>query len=89
MHSVQRNLWGEAKTGTPTVLNDYELKMYTNFIFYIEKKLGERVSGKVYELTPEQLAATDKYETEAYKRVTVVDTDPDSPFTSYQVYVKQ
>jgi hypothetical protein len=63
--------------------------MYSNFIFYIERKLGERVSGKVYELTPEQLEATDRYETDAYQRVHIVDSDPDTPFASYQVYVKQ
>jgi hypothetical protein len=67
-HHVQRTIWGEAKSGAPYILNDYELKAYANGTLYVEKKLGERVSGKLYELTDDQLKDTDWYETESYER---------------------
>jgi gamma-glutamylcyclotransferase (GGCT)/AIG2-like uncharacterized protein YtfP len=70
VHAVQRELWGEAKEGLPSSILDYELKMWPETtVFYVERKPGERVAGKVYELTEEQLAATDSYETSAYMRV--------------------
>lgn len=75
IHDVQRSLWGEAKSGKPFVLDDYELKMYENNIFYIERKLGERVSGKLYELTDEQMEVTDWYEGKAYDKTTIRQND--------------
>ncbi len=67
-HHVQRTVWGEVKTGASFVLNDYELKVYANNVFYIEKRLGETVSGKKYQLTEQQLKDTDWFESEAYER---------------------
>lgn len=64
---VQDALWGERKTGEVAELKDYQLRMYTNNIFFLRKKFGETVAGKVYSLTPEQLEATNKYEGRAYK----------------------
>lgn len=71
IHSYQREYWKEVKMGIPFVLLDYELKAYENGVQYIEKKMGESVSGKVYELTEEQLKETDWYETENNERVPV------------------
>ncbi len=68
LHSVQEYLWGESKSGTVAALPDYELRSYENNIFYLVKKFGESVAGKVYELTDEQLAATDGYEGKYYKK---------------------
>ena len=41
---------------------------YSEGIYYIDKEFGETVAGKVYELTDEQLKATDSYEGKAYTR---------------------
>lgn len=71
VHSIQRAVWGEAKEGKCGHIYDHELKIYSNNIFYLERKPGESVAGKVYELTEEELKATDKYETDAYERVTI------------------
>lgn len=86
VHDIQRGLWGEAKSGAPKVLNHYELMLWPNSaIFYIRRNVGERVSGKIYELTDEQLEATDHYETDAYKRVKI-DGGP-AASDDYWVYV--
>lgn len=72
VHDVQRSVWGEAKEGSDGILLDYELKLWGgSAIMYVEKKIGESVVGKAYDLTKEQLEATDKFETEMYKRETV------------------
>lgn len=82
LHEIQKGLWGEMKQGRPLALDDYELKQFPEFgPFYIEPKFGERVSGKVYEITYEQLLATDKYETSAYERVLV--TQDGEAFNTY------
>lgn len=47
--------------GVPYVLNDYELKAFSTGAFFVERKLGERVSGKLYELTPKQIEDTGWY----------------------------
>lgn len=72
IHDVQRRLWGESKSGKPFVLNDHELKMYDNNIFYVVRKMGEQVSGKVYNLSKEQIEATDWYEGGAYERAVIM-----------------
>ena len=52
VHDVQRQIWGEAKEGITGVLADYELKLWSgSSICYVEKKIGEKVVGKAYELT--------------------------------------
>lgn len=66
LHDTQRWLWGEAKQGTVAQLDDYELNCYASGIYYLDKKFGETVAGKIYDLTPEQLEATDGYEGKAY-----------------------
>ena len=71
LHDIQVMLWGETMSGHPAFLLDYELRSYRSNIFYIVKKFGETVSGKIYELTKEQLEATDAYEGGAYERVQV------------------
>jgi len=68
LHPVQQHLWGEAMSGVVTTLPDYELHSYDSNIFYVVKKFGETVAGKVYALTDEQLQATDRYEGAWYKR---------------------
>lgn len=68
LHDVQRYLWGEAKNGVVRALHDFELDSYDNNIFFIKKKFGESVAGKVYDLNEEQLARTDTYEGSAYTR---------------------
>lgn len=68
VHHIQRELWGEAKEGSIVTLDGYELKLYPQGYFYIVKKPGERVVGKVYELTPEQIERTDRYEGSGYER---------------------
>lgn len=68
---VQRALWGEAKRGRVARLIDYQLGSYPSNILYIEKKFGESVAGKIYELTEEQMEVTDAYEGKAYTRETV------------------
>lgn len=72
VHSIQRDVWGEAKEGKSGHIYDYELNLWPNsYIFYAEPKPGESIPGKVYELTAKQLADTDRFETSAYKRVTL------------------
>jgi gamma-glutamylcyclotransferase (GGCT)/AIG2-like uncharacterized protein YtfP len=81
VHEIQRSLWGEAKEGEYGRLLDYELKLWPDsFIYYIERKVGE-----MYDLTDEQLKATDKYEGSAYERITI-----ETKFGSddFEVYVK-
>lgn len=65
---VQMHLWGEEKQGRVRQLDDYKLHSYPSGIYYIDKEFGETVAGKVYELTDEQLKATDRYEGSAYSR---------------------
>jgi hypothetical protein len=71
VHHIQRSIWGEIKSGAPYVLDDYELLMYANNVLYVDKRMGERTSGKLYSLTEEQLKQTDLYYGEDYERVTV------------------
>lgn len=68
LHDVQSYLWGEEKQGRVKQLDDYRLNCYDNGIYYIDKEFGETVAGKVYELSDEQLKATDRYEGKAYSR---------------------
>lgn len=85
IHEVQRVVWGEAMEGVTGILPDYELKLWAgSSIMYVDKKIGEQVVGKAYELTKEQLEATDKFETDMYKRERIFPTGK-SPF---EVYVR-
>lgn len=68
LSNVQTWLWGEEKQGRVRQLDDYKLHSYPSGIYYIDKEFGETVAGKVYELTDEQLKATDRYEGSAYIR---------------------
>ena len=68
LSDVQTWLWGEEKQGKVRQLDDYKLHSYPSGIYYIDKEFGETVAGKVYELTDEQLKATDRYEGSAYTR---------------------
>ena len=68
LSDVQAWLWGEEKQGRVKQLDDYKLHSYPSGIYYIDKEFGETVAGKVYELTDEQLIATDRYEGSAYSR---------------------
>lgn len=87
VHEVQRAIWGEAKEGVFGRLVDYELKLWPNSaIFYVEKKMGEYVPGKMYTLTQEQLEATDKFEGNKYLRRFVFKDKLDEE--SFWVYVK-
>ncbi len=69
---VQRSVWGEARQGKPAILTNYKLGLFpgTN-IFHIERSVGERVAGKLYELNNDQLKASDAFVTNMYKRKTV------------------
>lgn len=72
VHDVQRRIWGEAKEGKTVVLNDYELKLWAgSSIVYVDRKVGERVSGKAYDLTKEQIESTDVFESTMYERKTI------------------
>lgn len=72
VHDIQREIWGEAMEGVTGVLNDYELKRWAgSAILYVERRVGERVVGKAYDLTKEQLEATDAFETDMYTRETI------------------
>lgn len=72
VHGIQEMLWNEQKQGRPAVLPGYELRLWKNSaIFYVVPKPGERVVGKIYELTKKQIEVTDTYETEAYERIRV------------------
>lgn len=72
LHRVQQYLWGESMQGKPITLYNFELKAWqSSNIFYIERKPGETVVGKVYELDSKQLSATDDYEGEMYERITI------------------
>lgn len=83
VHEIQRMIWGEAMEGQDVVLADYELKLWPNsMIMYVEKRIGEKTVGKAYELTDEQLKATDKFESDAYKRITIRAVGK-SPFDVY------
>ena len=68
LSDVQTWLWGEEKQGKVKQLDDYKLHSYPSGIYYITKEFGDTVAGKVYELTDEQLKATDGYEGNAYTR---------------------
>lgn len=50
---------------------------------YVDKKIGEKVVGKAYDLTKEQLEATDEYESELYIRETI-----SKGVDSFEVYVR-
>lgn len=86
VHEVQRDIWKEAKQGVPFTLFDYELKTYEDGIQYIEKMMGEKVAGKLYELDEDQLKNTDWYENEDSERIRVNQTT-DSVFTALEIYV--
>lgn len=65
-------VWGERKEGEPSRVLDYELKLWgASGIMYVEPQVGEFVVGKVYDLTPKQVEATDQYEGGGYERVRV------------------
>lgn len=81
---MQQAVWGEEKFGRPFILNDYELKMYANYIFYLDRKIGERVTGKLYDLTDEQISQSDAYEGDSYERVTVKQYKEE-----FQVYIRK
>ena len=68
LHDIQQWLWNEQKSGSVARLDDFELNVYPSGIYYIEKRFGETVAGKIYELTPEQMKRTDAYEGKAYTR---------------------
>lgn len=66
-HTKQREIWGDIKEGKPFVLNDHELRMFDTNEFYIVKKFGSQVTGKMYELTEEQIKATDWFMGEEFE----------------------
>lgn len=68
IHAIQQDVWGETMQGVPFTLEDYELKMFSDNIFFIERKLGESVVGRIYQLTDDQFTALDAYMTDKYKR---------------------
>lgn len=68
VHVVQEIVLGETVQGLPFTLEDFELRMFTNNIFFIERKLGESVVGRIYQLTEDQLKSLDEYMTDKYKR---------------------
>lgn len=89
VHEIQRSLWGERMSGKPFVLQSFELKMWPeSTIFYIERKPGEQVVGKIYNLTEEQLKRTDVYESAAYRRETIYPTKG-KPFDVYIINKEQ
>jgi len=85
IHDVQRVIWGEAKEGESGNLRGFEERAFADESMgsYLEPKPGEYVVGKVYELTPEQLEATDIYMTDAYKRSVI----PKENYTDEDVFV--
>lgn len=71
IHLVQTDIWGETKQGKPFTLQDFELQQLVDNNFFISKKLGESVVGRMYEITDAQLKATDSYEGKGYTRIEV------------------
>lgn len=83
--AVQRANFGRELTGHPDVLAGFSLSMIaikdpsvvaTSGVAYhkiIEpsSKIEDELGGTVYQLTPEELAAADRYEVSEYTRVTV------------------
>lgn len=69
-HELQRDLWKEAKEGEALRLDDWEL-MVGEQGFYVKRRPGETVIGKVYDLNDKQLKKTDKYMGKGMKRVTI------------------
>ena len=70
VHAIQRELWGEAKDGVAGVLMDYEVKCWdSSAILYVEKCMGEKVSGIIYDITTDQIRQSDLYEGSEYERV--------------------
>lgn len=73
---VQRAVWQEPKEGVHGRLIDYEMKLWPETdIPYVEYRIGETVVGKTYDLSEEQLARTDAFHTDSYKRITLRDGD--------------
>lgn len=62
-------MWGEVKEGVVKSLVDFELNLWPkSLVPYAEFAMGESVAGKVYEVTHEQLMATDNYQTDKFVR---------------------
>lgn len=82
-HGKQREVWDEIKEGKPFVLNDYELRMFDTNEFYVVKKYGSQVAGKLYELTDEQIKATDWFMGEEFESFNA--TQDGTFFSSYKL----
>lgn len=59
-HSEQDKVWGEGKNGLPYIVEDYELLAIKNDLV-AHKRLGERLTGKLYQLNDDQLQATEDH----------------------------
>ncbi len=71
---VQRRVIGREIEGAPDVLDDYfksEIVMSDGTFPIIVPEAGKSVAGKVLDVTPEELARMDIYETTAYRRIRV------------------
>lgn len=69
---AQEDLYGHELTGPEGTLHGYErgyFKVNGEMYPCLSPNANSFIEGTVYELTDEELAATDKYETNAYKRV--------------------
>lgn len=71
---VQRAVIGRVIVGTPDTLDGYykgEIKLGLRTYPIARPRPGARIAGLVLEVTPEELARCDRYETDAYRRVRV------------------
>lgn len=82
-HEKQREIWEEVKEGKAFALDNYELRMFDTNEFYIVKKFGSQVAGKLYELTDEQMKATDWFMGEEFENFNA--TQEGTFFSSYRL----
>lgn len=71
---VQEYVFGRVVSSTPDVLDDFareNITLGTETYFIIAAQSGGVVEGCLLEITPEELARGDRYETSAYRRFRV------------------
>ncbi len=72
--AVQRAVIGRVIAGAPDTLNGYykdEIRLGLRTYPIARPRAGASIAGLVLEVTPEELALCDRYETDAYRRVRV------------------
>lgn len=72
--NVQRAVMGRVIAGVPDTLAGYhkdEIRLGLRTYPIARPRAGASIAGLVLEVTPEELALCDRYETDAYQRVRV------------------